>query len=100
MISLLYPLEWPCSVVSNLQPDLIDYLDAPFPYIVGVDKPFWNSIFQDQWPTMDNDIVVFDLKEGSILNKKPLPNRPEPEVTFMLEKYKSFYYDMRRIRYK
>jgi len=60
-ITLLFPLAWPCSVVSILSPALVDYLDAPFPYIVGVSKKLWQDFFSHRWERLDEDIVVFDL---------------------------------------
>jgi len=61
MLTLLYPLKWPCSMLSFLSPSLVDYLDAPFPFLVGISKKFWNEIFVTRWERMDEDIVVFDL---------------------------------------
>ena len=36
LISLMYPLECNFTNISYLIPSMLDYLDAPFPYIVGV----------------------------------------------------------------
>jgi hypothetical protein len=36
LLTLLFPLSWPCSMLSFLSPQLIDYLDAPFPFLVGI----------------------------------------------------------------
>ncbi len=41
LISLMYPLEWNFTNISYLIPSMLDYLDAPFPYIVGVTREVW-----------------------------------------------------------
>ena len=48
MLTLLYPLRWSCALLSSLSPSLVDYLDAPFPFLVGVSKKLWNEIFYQQ----------------------------------------------------
>ena len=62
LLTLLFPLTWNCSMLSFLSPQLIDYLDAPFPYLVGVSKKLWNEIYTSRWERMDEDVVVFDLQ--------------------------------------
>jgi hypothetical protein len=44
-----------------LSASLVDYLDAPFPYIVGVTRKLWSEIYTNRWERMDEDVVVFDL---------------------------------------
>jgi len=39
--SLLYPLQWNFTQISYMIPQMIDYLEAPFPYIIGVPKSMW-----------------------------------------------------------
>jgi hypothetical protein len=66
ILTLMFPLQWPCSMLSFLSPDLIDYLDAPFPFLVGISKKLWNEVYTTRWDRMDEDIVVFDLNTQSI----------------------------------
>ena len=49
-------------MLSYLSPQLIDYLDAPFPFLVGISKKLWNEIYTSRWDRLDEDIVVFDLQ--------------------------------------
>ena len=48
-------------MLTFLSPNLVDYLDAPFPFIVGVTKKLWTEIMQNRWQSLDEDIVVFDM---------------------------------------
>ena len=41
---LLYPLQWKCITISFLVPKLVDYLDAPVPYIIGVSRTMWKEV--------------------------------------------------------
>jgi len=63
-------------MVSMLSPNLIDYLDAPFPYIVGVSKKLWTEIYTSRWERMDEDITVFDLQTQTMQYKTALPAKP------------------------
>jgi len=38
LFQLIRPFQWCCSVVSSLNENMLDILDAPFPYIVGLEK--------------------------------------------------------------
>lgn len=61
LTDLLFPLKWQCSLVTCLQPNLIDYLDAPFPFVVGLNKKLWTEIYSSRWDRLDEDLAVFDL---------------------------------------
>jgi hypothetical protein len=49
LLSLLYPLQWNFTNISNLIPSMLDYLEAPFPYIVCVSKELWKNIYENRW---------------------------------------------------
>ena len=49
LLSLLYPLQWNFTNISNLIPSMIDYLEAPFPYIVCVSRELWRNIYEHRW---------------------------------------------------
>ena len=81
-------------MLSFLSPDLIDYLDAPFPFLVGVSKKLWNEIYTTRWERMDEDIVVFDLNNQSIQYKQELPSKPQPYVSFMIPKFENLVHKL------
>lgn len=64
-ISLLYPLQWNFTNISCLIPSMIDYLEAPFPYIVGVSRELWRHIYEHRWQAeqchQGDEVVAFDL---------------------------------------
>lgn len=41
MLVLMFPLKWQCSILTYLPPNLIDFIDAPFPFIVCLTSEFW-----------------------------------------------------------
>jgi hypothetical protein len=41
LISLLYPLQWNFTNISYMIPNMVEYLEAPFPYIIGVPRELW-----------------------------------------------------------
>ena len=44
ILTLLKPFKWPSGILTVLTADLIDYLDAPFPFIAGIDATVWENI--------------------------------------------------------
>jgi hypothetical protein len=46
LISLLYPLQWNFTNISYMIPSMAEYLEAPFPYIIGVPRELWKQIFE------------------------------------------------------
>ncbi len=64
LISLMYPLQWNFCNISNMVPSMIDYLDAPFPFIVGVPRDLWNQIYQQKWDSLAEDTIAFDVDNG------------------------------------
>jgi hypothetical protein len=60
-VSFLFPFQWKHTMIPILPMTMIDILDAPFPYFVGLEPN----------PNMDNydleqDVVRVDLDEGII----------------------------------
>jgi hypothetical protein len=40
---------------------MIEYLEAPFPYIVGVPRDLWKHILEHKWELLGEDVVAFDI---------------------------------------
>jgi hypothetical protein len=59
LVSLLYPLKWNFVFISYLAPHLVECLDAPFPYVIGVSRRVW----MDHCMTREfgDDVIVFDI---------------------------------------
>ena len=61
ILLLLKPFSWPSGVLSVLTIDLIDYLDAPFPFIAGIETSVWEQIQQRKRGQLDEEITVVYL---------------------------------------
>ena len=59
LVSLLNPLKWNFVFITYLTPKLVECLEAPFPYIIGVSRKVW-----DDWCVMrefPDEIIIFDI---------------------------------------
>ncbi|KAF2719515.1 DENN-domain-containing protein [Polychaeton citri CBS 116435] len=73
LVSLLYPLKWTGVLIPVLPQRLIQALDAPCPYIVGVEKRYEDL----QLP--DDDFVIVDLEEDTIEATHTPISLPRPQ---------------------
>ena len=85
LIRLIFPLTWTGTVISLLSSNMIDYLDAPFPFIACVKTQLWKQICNrnqssglSHWDRLEEDVVAFDLTTQTIFNKMALPSEPQP----------------------
>lgn len=67
--------------ISNLKQEIIDYLDSPVPYIIGINETIWNKIFMKKWNEVSDDTVCFFIETELFTTKVDLPNPPEPMNT-------------------
>lgn len=66
LVSLMNPLKWNFVFITYLTPKLVECLEAPFPYIIGVSRKVW-----DDWCVMreyPDDIIIFDIDNQELLN--------------------------------
>ncbi|CAN0028367.1 unnamed protein product, partial [Choristocarpus tenellus] len=47
LLGLLFPLEWPHTLVPVLPASLVHYLDAPVPFLVGMDQAMLGRVEAD-----------------------------------------------------
>jgi hypothetical protein len=81
LLSLLYPLQWTGILVPVLPNRLIQTLEAPVPYIVGIEKRYEADL-------PDDDFVVVDLDEDTIESFAPplsLPKQQRRKLTALLQ---------------
>ena len=43
LVSLLNPLKWNFVFITYLTPKLVECLEAPFPYMIGVSRKIWED---------------------------------------------------------
>lgn len=59
LVSLLNPLKWNFVFITYLTPKLVECLEAPFPYIIGVSRKIWeDQCVMREYP---DDIIIFDI---------------------------------------
>ena len=76
LVSLLTPLKWNFVFITYLTPKLVDCLDAPFPYIIGVSRTVWeNHCVMREYP---DDVIIFDIDNQERVNwiREELPPLP------------------------
>ena len=79
LLELLSPLNK--SVFTNIayiKHEMIDYLDTPIPYLIGLSTTLWNRIFLTKWNEVSDDTVAFDIDTELLMTKIDLPIPPEP----------------------
>ena len=79
LITLLNPFQWHFTIITYLTRDLVDMLDAPFPFLIGVSTAMWDEICTlKDYP---EEIIIFDLdsQERRVIPKFELPVLPSPQ---------------------
>lgn len=71
---------------------MIDYIDAPMPYIIGVPREIWKKIKKEKgrgYSWLPPDVSVLDIDKGMFKIKETLPDLPagptEKAYNFLLE---------------
>ena len=64
---------------------MIDYLDSPVPYIIGINESIWNKIFMRKWNEVSDDTIAFVIDTALIMSKIDIPNGPEPMTSILLQ---------------
>jgi hypothetical protein len=73
LIALLYPLKWSSVFIPVLPARLIQALEAPCPYIVGIERRY------DNVDLPDDDFVLVDLDENTIESTAAPVNLPRQQ---------------------
>ena len=74
LISFLFPLCWKHVLIPILPKGMIDILDAPVPFLIGIDS----FIIRDDNFEIPNEVYRVDLDNGSIAlrdSKLKLPSK-------------------------
>jgi len=71
LLDLLAPLDRSIPKnISFLTPEMIDYLDAPGSYLIGVSDVLYNQIAMKKWQELERTTVVFDLDNELLMPKE------------------------------
>lgn len=84
LIALLNPFQWCFSIITYLTRDLVDMLDAPFPFIIGVSTSTWEDICTLK--DFPEELYVFDLESQGRRNiqRFEIPELPQPQGDSLL----------------
>lgn len=63
---------------------MVDYLDTPLPFIIGISETLWNKIFMSKWNEVSDDTVAFYIDTALLMTKFDLPTPPEPVTRILL----------------
>ncbi len=83
LVQLLSPLKWNFVFITYLTPKLVECLDAPFPYLIGVSRTVWEDhcVMREY----SEDVIVFDIDNQERLNwcREEMPPLPQPQANIL-----------------
>lgn len=68
--------HWTFVNISYLSESMIDYIDAPMPYILGVPRTVWKEIKKQKGDSIPADVVIFDVDKNKLTCSENLPDLP------------------------
>lgn len=85
LLDLIYPFD--SAIYTRIpflfRPEMIDYIDNPAPFIIGIEESLWNKMFMRKWNEVSDDTVCFIIDTALFTTKVDLPNPPEPMNTIL-----------------
>ena len=66
-------------------PSMVEYLEAPFPYIIGVPRDLWKMIYEQKWDILGEEVVAFDIDNNRVYEKEELPEFPQPYTQLLIK---------------
>ncbi|KAJ9614267.1 hypothetical protein H2200_002403 [Cladophialophora chaetospira] len=73
ILELIWPLEWTGVYIPVLPSRLVQALDAPCPYICGIDRKY------EKYDLPDDDFVLVDLDKNELHSTAPPPFLPKQQ---------------------
>jgi len=70
--------------ISYLKIEMIDYIDSPVPFIIGVEEAIWIKVFMRKWPELSDDTLYYAIESELLNSKIDLPSPSEP-LTALLQ---------------
>jgi hypothetical protein len=85
LLELLLPLDKTIFLnISYLKSEMIDYIDSPVPYLIGLSESIWNKIAMTKWNEVADDTVAFHIDTALLMSKLDLPLNPEPMTSALI----------------
>ncbi|KAJ3413960.1 hypothetical protein HDV05_007249 [Chytridiales sp. JEL 0842] len=85
---ILYPLSWQHILIPVLPARLLSYLQAPMPYIVGVQRDYFGKEQEEEWRPTDATLV--DLDNDNLDNPSPVPLLPSKDRRKLLTRLQKY----------
>lgn len=63
---------------------MIDYIDSPVPYVIGISETVWNKIFNSKWNEASDDVVAFYIDTALLMSKLDIAKGPEPMTSILI----------------
>ncbi len=83
LISPLYPRapnccgsQWTFVNISYLSYSMLEYVDAPMPFIMGVPRYLWKVLKRQRAEAIPSEVVIFDLDKNKLTCDESLPDLP------------------------
>mmetsp|Transcript_40573 Transcript_40573/g.39112 ORF Transcript_40573/g.39112 Transcript_40573/m.39112 type:complete len:323 (+) Transcript_40573:611-1579(+) len=86
LLDLIAPLN--SSVFNNisfLMAEMIDYLDSPMPFIIGISSDLWHKIYETKWHEISDDTIAFDIDTEVFKMKLNSIDCPEPQTSSLVK---------------
>ncbi|KAF6201307.1 hypothetical protein GE061_005755 [Apolygus lucorum] len=75
LLKSIYPFQWPHTLVTILPPTMLEIIQSPTPYILGIMKKDRDSIPESLLLSLEN-VLMIDLDKGQILANTTDPSDP------------------------
>ena len=87
LISLMSPFKWHSTIITYLTEEMVDFLEAPVPFLIGVCSKTWEQIGSIR--EFPNDIVIFNLEsQERKQTHQELPRLPQQFARELLQEFR------------
>jgi DENN (AEX-3) domain len=76
LVELLAPMRWNFIFITYLTPGLVECLEAPFPYLIGVSRRVWEDYCVMREINDTGDVIIFDIDRQERLNNQWIETLP------------------------
>ena len=64
--SLMFPLDWKHTLIPILPCSMISTVDAPFPYLIGIQTQIWNEAIKNQLVDLTSEVTIVYLDNQKV----------------------------------
>ena len=62
---------------------MLEYIDAPIPYIVGISRSVWKEMDKAKKQALEQEIIIYDIDKKKLKCCHPLPTLPEVATSYI-----------------